>query len=1033
MLHDSIKEEYLQNYCNTSAENTPVLSEKPPKLHPKPICIESNRDTLNQLVYGVYQFTDNPKPDKYLICPLVFDTEYTQPVITEFLDHTPHIPPRLNLTVQVKHPLYHGEIFLHPDLVKKPLPDYTVITRDNLPDWGYFEDLAFIDYLKRLGFDCDVTADYEPLEKDNRPVFIFKIYAHFLIADISTIGGEWWHGVVRELYKQKKLTMDRRATIQSGDFKPPYHTLDGNINFYVQGVDYRLGVQIIDTIALQGNVSLAEMASNVGVEMSSKNDLDHLKTRMDKALIEHTQTFEDYALGDLVLYEILQKWQSQVKNVYQSLDVLDHFKQPALTMGATVAGLFEARLRRLLGCQKPLDPKKEIFYDLLGCDCTSEHLAGLTSGNQSGLHFLSKVGGGRAFNNAPITAYLQESCVDMDLAGAYSSVMQNQTFPVGGLPIQMAFKRQEQPTLREFFKRWEREMISGLWLAVISTPEHFQLSNGQDYFRSWTPPKLNKGRIDPKQGETKYFSHEFFNAQLTSHDLSYLYNDISAQLRNEILDNVIVNSAIIYPKSLVLTDVEKLYTDKSDKVYHWKVKEKRNSYIARPFYVTNMGDLVINELQAWREIYPKNGTPEDKLKNTLFKLFVNTTYGIAVSPYFKTANVVVGNNITAAVRRGAWCLEKGCNGQQSITDGGVFPINRVLNHRLEGRNYSPMVLFKTYEQSLSQLNRLHAELIPLMGGHTEFKQTLEGLKTIIGGLEQTFSEKAINERTLSHLQSLFPKEPLFNQTTNDMKVTKTANGIPQIEWVERKGILKFEMKTPVVKTTLHGTANYQLFTPANKSVIKMRSYTSKQHYGFELIEGELKNTTVYAALTVAEFFHHELMTNPHAMTLPPPYIIEKILKPKEYAKNPEKWHNGKDIDKAYPSWNVLKVGLLRPCTLSQFQFRTSNQWECWSRAGEKLKRKYGYSFELFFINDDGSLNYQAMIEKLDNMIGSGETNPIRTLTAYWKKPVPVLPTFTAWELLREKVKKFQEMDLEDDEDDDFDSEYERIMNNDFYD
>jgi hypothetical protein len=1003
------------------------------KRHPKPICVESNRETLRQLVYDTSQFTDLPNPLKNLICPLVFDTEFTQPIVSGFLENAEHIPPRLNLTVQVKHPLYEGEIFLHPDLTDKPLPEYTPLNHDTLPNWGNFEDLAFVDYLKRLGFRVDLTAGYESSSKDTRPIFIFKAYAHFLIADISTVGGDYWHGVVRDLYINEKLTMERRATLQSGDFKPPYFTLPTEINLNVEGVDYQVGMQIVDTIALQGNVSLAEMASNVGVKMESKRDLDHLKTRMDIALAEYPNTFKDYSLGDLVIYEILERWQSQVRNVYQSLDVLDHFKQPALTMGATVAGLFEARLRRLLACPKPLNPKEDVFYELLGCDCTSETLSGLTTGTRGGLHLLSKVGGGRAFNNAPTTANLYEPCIDMDLAGAYSSVMQNQSFPIGGLPLQLNFKRGEQPTLKAFFKRWNSELIEGLWLAVISTPNGFTLINGQDYFRTWTPPKLDKGRVNPKQGETKYFSHELYNAQLTSHDLSFIYDDLSPAARNELLKNVIVNAAIIYPASLRLDRIEQLHSEKSDRVFDWKIGSKKNSFIARPFFVTDMGELVINELQAWREIYPKNGCSEDKLKNTLFKLFVNTTYGIAVSPYFKTANVVVGNNITAAVRRGAWCLEKGCNGQQSITDGGIFPLNRVFKNRRETQSYSPVALYKTYERTLKELDTLSVVLRPLLG-KTEFKQTELGLKTLIDGIQHDFNERVFNEKTLEHLQSLFPDEPLFNKETNEMRVSK-VNGMPFIDWTKKKGTLKFEMKTPVIKTSLHGTANYQLFKPDNKSVIKMRSYTNKKHYGFELVNGELEHTDVYERVTVAEFFHNELLNNPHNLILPPPYMIEKILKPKDYAKNPEKWHDGESLDKAFPAWTVLKVGILRPCTLSQFQFRTAEQWELWGRASDKLKRKYGYSFELFFINDDGTLDYQAMIKKLDGLIGSGELEPVKKLTAFYRKPIPTLDTFTALEKLKERVKQYQEIEQVEDyeNDDDFNEAYERAMNGDFYD
>jgi hypothetical protein len=384
--------------------------------------------------------------------------------------------------------------------------------------------------------------------------------------------------------------------------------------------------------------------------------------------------------------------------------------------------------------------------------------------------------------------------------------------------------------------------------------------------------------------------------------------------------------------------------------------------------------------------------------------------------------VVVGNNITAAVRRGAWCLEKACNGHQSITDGGIFPLNRVLHNRLDRQNFSPKVLFKTYQYTGSQIHHLQAVLNPLLENKCDFIYEEEKIKLVIGDTIREFSQSEINQKTLEHLQSIFPKEPLFNKTTKEMIVTKSNQNTPIIQWVDKKGVLKFEMKTPVIKTSLHGTANYCLYTPENKNVLKMRSYTGKQHYGFSLENDQLVHTDIYQKITVSEFFHNQLLNNSHDLALPPPYLIEKLLKPKDYSNNSGKWTN-KEIDKGFPSWSVLKVGLLRPCTLSQFQFRTALQWEAWQKAAEKLKRKHGYSFELFFIKDNGLLDYTAMIYHLDNLISTGVTNPIKTLTGYWHKPVKTHDNFIALNLLKEKVRLYQNFDSEDDF-----TDYEEIMN-----
>jgi hypothetical protein len=59
------------------------------------------------------------------------------------------------------------------------------------------------------------------------------------------------------------------------------------------------------------------------------------------------------------------------------------------------------------------------------------------------------------------------------------------------------------------------------------------------------------------------------------------------------------------------------------------------------------------------------------------KLQINTLYGVLASPYFKTGNTVVANNITARGRVGAWMLAKSLLLNQSITDGGHYSLEQV--------------------------------------------------------------------------------------------------------------------------------------------------------------------------------------------------------------------------------------------------------------------------------------------------------------------------------------------------------------------
>jgi hypothetical protein len=51
----------------------------------------------------------------------------------------------------------------------------------------------------------------------------------------------------------------------------------------------------------------------------------------------------------------------------------------------------------------------------------------------------------------------------------------------------------------------------------------------------------------------------------------------------------------------------------------------------------------------------------------------------------------------------------------------------------------------------------------------------------------------------------------------------------------------------------------------------------------------------------------------------------------------------------------------------------------WKTEVEKLKKKTGQSLEVFFVNQDGTLDYQKMIETVDQMIADDIVSPLKHL------------------------------------------------------
>ena len=67
----------------------------------------------------------------------------------------------------------------------------------------------------------------------------------------------------------------------------------------------------------------------------------------------------------------------------------------------------------------------------------------------------------------------------------------------------------------------------------------------------------------------------------------------------------------------------------------------------------------------------------------------------------------------------------------------------------------------------------------------------------------------------------------------------------------------------------------------------------------------------------------------------------------------------------------IKKGILREFSLSQFTYQTIEQYIAIEKEVQRNKQRYNQSYEGYFINSDGTLDYQSMIKEIDKAIGSG--------------------------------------------------------------
>jgi len=780
---------------------------------------------------------------------------------------------------------------------------------------------------------------------------------------------------------------------------------------------------------------------NVKNLFSKKEKSDMLKTA-----IQRPEDFEKYALNDLKIHRVLIKNAALWQRMYEAFGIEKHFVAPKLTIGATVKDFFEAVLLKRLGLEsrKSFETVKAKFI----IPASAKHLREnpFTTGC-----LISKVEGGRCRNNRSTSLRVEGSLCDIDLSGCYAEGLRNQGYPIG-VPFILEFDSRSEikfPTLREFLDKYGGELVPGLWVARVRTEE--KLVCAQDFLASWFVPsvgddllKLGKylhlqkeeeGEFDIDDGMLKIFNCEIKNGVITHDFLDWLFKVASTRQRNELLSKIKIKAAALYPKSLEIKDktpeealailekeVTSWYGDKKGKGKGKKrSKKETKTPILRPqpetenkpdpilvkkhelfsdgkyhgWFQINLGSLLVDELLIKRrehQIIDGKKSPFDRS----YKLCCNTVYGDLTSRFFDISNVIVGNNITARARAMIWYVEKGLNTFQSITDGGVFELNRVVypkdkDHRINGENV--VNLFRLSQRE-AQIKR-HIRFAPL-GGCDEIKtvwtenekgiiepsleltQTIDGVRKVTR-LNNKESQKWVNETAMAHLRTLFPDVDVLHQPTKRLIVYEN-NGSPEHTFTDRIGMFDFEMKDFYTTAVFHGTANYLLESPKEKT-IKMRSYqTSRPHesVGYaeicDLGDGDGNENRVLCVTTryddknnpAVDFMEQLLKNKERRLERQEVFIKENILKLNDY----------KNLNRKYKALGItvgdskLSAGLLREFSLSQFTFPTYKHYVTWDKTVTRLKNKYGQSLECFFTNDDGTLDYKSMIETIDKIIST---------------------------------------------------------------
>jgi hypothetical protein len=923
-------------------------------------------------------------PDKFgveidgkqnIAIPLVVDSEFVAPDTKDFIKN--EFAYRKGVTVQCKHAIYNdGIMFVHSDFAncEKRALEFPI---EQFPFRHSVTKHDFIigDYLESRGRDVKMWRDDSDTK---RPMLLVVLYAHFALADLNILfpnGGEFFADIAHA-YKCGKIGMKRRLNCEGGQAHFKWI-------ISIDGFEYRISLKIVDTAGANGIAKYSEFCANSGVVLDDKHKIDsEWIVQMDRAYFLKSQAFDDYAMGDLKVYDALLGFADNMRVVWDDLDISDYFKIPDPTIGSTVVKLFESKVLKTFDVSadhvfkkspaKDIDEKKDFLNAITG-QATAEFFKSMPRSHAS---LLGKCFGGRCKSNNPLVTKVKIDGIDIDISGAYSSAMSILDFPFGVPTVYASRYNGAGVNLRDVLRVFGRELLPRTWTMIFNAHD---LNYDMDIFPSWFDQSrkllLSNAELKIESGESKVFMREVEKGVLTS-DLLDLVDQLSPRQRDDFYNKCEVVAIAFYPKSFKMSVCD---FKKRSGVKTFRSKSKIISILEpvthsdHRWCAVKLGSFFTDTMRAKRAQYDKKIESQKPL-NSLYKLLGNATYGTSVSRFFETSNMIVGNNITGMVRAFGWMCEKALNTFGWITDGQIFDRNNVvfrnngrLNTEYLARLYNvPRWCFK--DNDAGCFGRLEYTLID----NPTNDPSITAKNMCI-----------VNDAALRHVSTVFYKSPLLHDTF-DFLDTTLCDGV--VRYIKQRGAFTFEMKDFMTDVVFHGSSNYSS-DPTKSEKTKMRSSElSKQHSAFTLVDGVLTDTDCYETLKPAQIMLCEIANNPHAVKRLPPHCKTAILKPTEFrafyynantGKNKTSFDDDWNGSPLLPGDNILKAGRPIYYSLSQYTYIDKSQYLSWKKAAQKLKLRYGESFEIFFTNKDETVDYAKMIVTIDKMIREGVRDPLK--------------------------------------------------------
>lgn len=616
----------------------------------------------------------------------------------------------------------HAE-YLHPESHPAKFPPIMVDVRRKLKKIGEEESLqvfkspfVVLDFLKDK-----YNIEWRPIKDLQRKrVKTLKMYFFFSFKDLEFL---WAKDTDFQYYCLQYLERIRRITTKFN--KPltlPYEILIPS----QKGMKWHcLSIEVIDIAAMQGAKGLKTYLQNVGLPTDDKTVWDWNKNNNPlDFMIQKPKEFIKYIRGDVKYLKLVHDKTMEFYNDIASTVGVKPNDNWGFSTGKITARIASEWLASRPNVMLPTHEDKisgikpMYWYNRMASPEAMKQLSHLV-GNQA-LLYLGMTDGGRCVKERSTIDVLDGVLVDIDISSCYGSGLKNQIFPVGNPSIFAT-----PMNFGEWEKQYSKYVIPGLWVARISWKDapfkqDLLLSKEEKVFTSWDWYQShfaeNNSDVDKQYDVSMYMSINQVHMAAFTHDLYQVILKYSADSELKwIRDNAIIECFAYYdkrdeidkviPEMCEIRSIKEIGVSGLTWCTKWvrvELKDLAGTLIERranhknkvKVYNKHFGkdnkDATADDIPNSQVIddieFSKNDWLYQSSIQEFIKLIVNTIYGCIASSYFTgdgtgISNFIVGSNITGRARTLAWCMAKGFYSLMSITDGGVFDVDKVAFYK----------------------------------------------------------------------------------------------------------------------------------------------------------------------------------------------------------------------------------------------------------------------------------------------------------------------------------------------------------------